>query len=87
MWAKGPMPGYSSEKDAQKFIPGAVCKKKHAMCDIVGYVIYPSAADALADTNPISSAGSAQNAWEKALLKFARYNVVTNEWEKLADSV
>lgn len=84
---KGPMPGYSPKTIAQEFIPNAVCKKKHAMCNIVGYVIYPSAADALADTNAISSAGNAQNAWENALRKIAKFNVVTNAWEKSIDKV
>ena len=73
MWAKGPTPRYSPKTDAQKFIPGAVCKKKHAMCNIVRYVIYPSADDALADTNPISSAGNAKKAWEKALHRVAKF--------------
>lgn len=53
------------------------------MLFVKGYVIYPSAAD----TNAISSAGNAQNAWENALRKIAKFNVVTNAWEKSVDKV
>lgn len=80
MWAKGPMPGYSPKDEAMNFIPNAVCQKKHAMCNIVGYVVYPSRADAKADTNPISSAGNARDAWEKALCKYAEFDAVANKY-------
>lgn len=80
MWAKGPIPGYSPKTEALVFIPKAVCQQKHAMCGIQGYVIYPSRADAKADTNPISSAGSAREAWEKALTKYSEFDPVLNKF-------
>jgi len=81
MWAKGPMSGYSPKSETLRFLPKSVCEKKRAMCDITGYIIYPTKEDAKSDTNAISSAGSAKEAWGKALAKIARYNVVTKGYD------
>lgn len=86
MWAKGPTPGYSPKTEALRFIPNAVCKKKHSICNIVGYIVYPSKFDSDSDTNPIASGVNSKNAWEKALLRVAKFNHRTNEYEAL-DSV
>ena len=78
MWAKGPMPGYHPKDDFRSFHPDAVCVKKHSICNIVGYVVYMSAADAKADIRPIASAGNAKDAWSKALSKLFKYDFVNN---------
>lgn len=83
MWARGQTPGYSPKTEALRFIPSAVCKKKHSICSIVGYVVYPTKFDSDSDTNPISSALSSQDAWKKALLRVAKFNHLTNEYEAL----
>ena len=80
MWAKGPMPGYSPRSEALAFIPRAVCVKKHAAHGIVGYVVYRSKEDSIYDCNAISSAGNARDAWEKALCKYAEFDVVANKF-------
>ena len=81
MWAKGPMPGFSPKTELLAFVPTAVCQKKYAMCNITGYLVYPTKEDAKNDKNAMSSAGNAKDAWEKALTKIATYNVHTNRFE------
>lgn len=60
MFAKGPMPGTTPKRDAMRHLPdGVYCRRSEAM-GITGYVVY------LPDGTPIVSAGSAQQAWQKA---------------------
>ena len=67
MFAKGPQPGYSPKTEVLEQIPTSVCRKKYSICDLVGYVVYPTKKDADNDTNGIASCGSAKEAWSKAL--------------------
>ena len=70
MFAKGPQPGYSPKTAFLKLMPSAVCRKKYAICDLVGFVIYLTKEDADNDINGFTSAGSAVLAWDKAYGKF-----------------
>ena len=81
MWARGPIPGFSPKAEMLALFPKTVCCKKHAMCNIVGYVVYPSKEDMKLDVNPLSSAGNSRDAWEKALCKVATYNGETKQFE------
>ncbi len=66
MFAKGPMPGNSFKTDVLKQIPTAICRKKYSICDLVGYIIYPTKKDADNNTNGMSVGGNSQKAWEQA---------------------
>lgn len=81
MWAKGPMPGFSPKTELLAFVPTAVCRKKYAMCNITGYLVYPTKEDAKNDKNAMGVAASAKDAWEHALCKVATYNIHTRCFE------
>lgn len=70
---RGPGEGYMAAKDeVRKLMPESVCCRKESICDIKGYVVYPTKEDADNDTNGYASAATARDAWNNALNKLKR---------------
>ena len=57
MFAKGPIPGWSSKTECLKVYPKATCKRKTAL-GITGYLIH-------LDEKVVCAAATATEAWEK----------------------
>lgn len=62
---KGCQEEYGAKTDALVMRPSLVCRKKEAICDITGYVVYDG-------EKAIASAQSAREAWWKAYKRLQR---------------